>query len=61
MTLVTLIFWRVIIHQAVFFECYRAIILNTHRHWSLPIMPLTLSLVHYFKCQFSAVTEYHSF
>jgi len=46
MSPVTLIFWQVIIHQAVFFECCRAIILNAHRHWSLPIMPLTLSLVY---------------
>jgi len=56
MTLVTAIFGQVIIHQAVFFEIYRAIILNAHRHWSLPIF-----IVQYFKCQFSAVTEYHSF
>lgn len=46
MTLVTLVFWQVIIHQAVFFECYRAIILNAHRHWSLPVMPLMLPLVY---------------
>jgi hypothetical protein len=46
MTAVTLIFWQVIIHQAVHFEWYRAIILNAHRHWSLPIMPRILSLVY---------------
>jgi len=46
MILVTLIFWQVIIHQAVFLKCYRAIILNAHRHWSLTVMPLMLSLVY---------------
>jgi hypothetical protein len=46
MILVTLIFWQVIIHHAVFLKCYRAIILNAHRHWSLTVMPLMLSLVY---------------
>ena len=46
MTLVTLIFWQVIIHQTVFFEYYRAIILNAQRHRSLPVMSLMLSLVY---------------
>jgi hypothetical protein len=46
MILVTLIFWQVIIHQAVFLKCYRAIILDARRHWSLTVVPLMLSLVY---------------